>query len=128
VNVLLDTHAWLWFVLGDSQLSASARSCILDTANVKYVSSASYWEVSIKISLGKYALTTPYKRFMRQAITGNGFRFLHISPRHTERVSVLPYHHRDPFDRLLIAQALADNMTLVSNDPRLALYGATIVW
>jgi PIN domain nuclease of toxin-antitoxin system len=128
VNLLLDTHAWLWFVLGDPQLSVGARNHILDPANFKFVSPASYWEISIKISLGKYALSAPYPQFMRRAITGNGFKFLHISPRHTERVSVLPLHHRDPFDRLLIAQALVEGMSFVSNDGNFAPYGLSVIW
>jgi PIN domain nuclease of toxin-antitoxin system len=128
MNLLLDTHAWLWFVLGDPQLSVAARNHIHDPANVKFVSPASYWEISIKISLGKYTLNTPYLQFMRQAIGGNGFRFLHISPRHTERVSVLPLHHRDPFDRLLIAQALVEGMSIASNDGNFAPYGVPVIW
>jgi len=128
MNLLLDTHAWLWFVLGDAQLGAGARNHILDPGNVKFVSPASYWEISIKISLGKYALNAPYQPFMRQAISGNGFRFLHISPRHTEQVSTLPFHHRDPFDRLLIGQALIEGMTIVSNDGAFPPYGVPVVW
>ena len=128
MRLLLDTHAWLWFVLGDPQLSEAAKEHICDATNVTFVSPASYWELSIKISLGKYALNAPYTAFMRDAIAGNGFRFLHISPRHTERVSVLPFHHRDPFDRLLIAQALVEDMKMISNDDRFALYGVSVIW
>ncbi|MGO8896939.1 MAG: type II toxin-antitoxin system VapC family toxin [Isosphaeraceae bacterium] len=128
MNLLLDTHAWLWFVLGNTQLSASARNHILDPASVNFISPASYWEISIKISLGRYTLNANYKQFMRQAIVGNGFRFLHISPRHTEQVSTLPLHHRDPFDRLLIAQAMVEGMAIVSNDGNFAPYGVHVVW
>lgn len=128
MNLLLDTHAWLWFVLGDPQLSVVARNNILDPANVKFVSPASYWEISIKISLGKYTLNLPYQQFMQRGITGNGFRCLHISYRHTERVSTLPLHHRDPFDRLLIAQALVGGMGVVSNDGQFAPYGVQVIW
>ena len=128
MNVLLDTHAWLWFALGDPQLSDKARDIILDSAHTKFVSPASYWEISIKISQGKYVLSMPYRQFIRQAIVANGFRYLHISPRHTERVATLPFHHRDPFDRLLIAQALAERMALVTNDSGLVVYGASLIW
>jgi len=65
---------------------------------------------------------------MRQAISGNGFRFLHISPRHTEQVSILPLHHRDPFDRLLIAQAVVEAMSIVTNDGNFAAYGVQVIW
>ena len=128
MNLLLDTHAWLWFVLGDPQLSDIARNHILDPGNIKFVSPASYWEISIKISLNKYALHVPYAQFMRQAITGNGFRFLHISPRHTERLIALPLHHRDPFDRLLIAQGLVEGMNVVSDDSNFGVYGVPLIW
>lgn len=134
MKLLLDTHTWLWFVLGDTQLSTAAKDAILDPANVKFVSPASYWEISIKISLGKYVLAVPYQRFMRQAIAGNGFRFLHISPRHTEVVATMPFllfgasQHRDPFDRLLVAQATVEGMSLVSDDGRLGGYGVPIIW
>ena len=131
MSLLLDTQAWLWFVLGQPQLSAQAQRHIVDPANVKYVSPASYWEISIKISLGKYVLGKPYQTFMRQAIVGNGFRFLHISPRHTERVSTLPFlqnNHRDPFDRLLVSQASIEGMAIVSGDPSLDLYGIQRIW
>lgn len=134
MKLLLDTHAWLWFVLGDPQLSLAARDAILDPANMKFVSPASYWEVSIKIRLGKYVLAAPYAQFMRQAVAGNGFRFLHISPRHTELVATLPFvqvgtsQHRDPFDRLLVAQAPAEQMSLVSQDGKLAAYGVPVIW
>jgi PIN domain nuclease of toxin-antitoxin system len=128
MNSLLDTHAWLWFVLGDPQLSHSARNHILDPSSIKFVSPASYWEISIKISLGKYTLDANYQEFMRKAIVGNGFRFLHISPRHTEQVSTLPFHHRDPFDRLLIAQALVEGMAIVSHDGHFGPYGVNLIW
>jgi PIN domain nuclease of toxin-antitoxin system len=86
MNLLLNAHAWMWFVLGDSQLSDSARNQIAGPVNINFISPASYWEISIKIGLGKYTLDADYDQFMRRAIIGNGFRVLHISPRHTERV------------------------------------------
>lgn len=128
MNLVLDTHAWLWFVLGDPRLSASARAHIEDSANVKFVSPASYWEISIKISLGKYVLNVPYRQFMGHAIEGQGFRILPIMPGHTELVSTLPFHHRDPFDRLILAQALSERMSVVSGDPLFSAYGVSVVW
>ena len=134
MKLLLDTHTWLWFHLGDPKLSQAARNHILDPANVAFVSPASYWEISIKIRLGKYFLNIPYSQFMHQAIFGHGFRLLHISPRHTELVTTLPFpvmggkEHRDPFDRLLVAQASVEGMTLVSGDPAFGLYGVPVLW
>ena len=83
MKVLLDPHALLWFALNDGQLSAGARAAIMDPANEKFVSPASYWEIAIKISVKKYALTQPYENFMHNAIDCNGFHYLHIAPRHT---------------------------------------------
>jgi PIN domain nuclease of toxin-antitoxin system len=128
MRLLLDTHALLWFHLADPQLSAAARVAIMDLANEKWVSPASYWEVAIKVSTGKYVLAQPYEDFMRNAIDANGFQYLHILPRHTAALVPMPYHHRDPFDRLLIAQAQTEAMTIVSNDPIFDVYGAARLW
>src|SRR5438874_10812884 len=105
MRLLLDTHALLWFVLGDPQLSARARALIEDPANEKLVSPASYWELAVKISVGKYALNEPFEDFLRRGILGNGFGVLAIEFQHAAKVATLPFHHRDPFDRLLVAQA-----------------------
>jgi len=128
MRALLDTHALLWFVLGDAQLSATAKSCILKAATTKLVSPASYWEIAIKISLGKYALTQPYVDFMRRAVEGNGFEILHIDYRHAAALIDLPMHHRDPFDRLLVAQAMVENIPIISNDPSVDAYAVTRLW
>jgi PIN domain nuclease of toxin-antitoxin system len=97
-------------------------------ANEKWVSPASYWEIAIKISVGKYALAQPYEDFWRNAIDANGFRVLNILPRHTSLLTTLQFHHRDPFDRLIVAQALAEGMTLVSADPGMDVYSVPRVW
>ena len=134
MNLLLDTHAWPWFHLGDPQLSQTARQQITDPANVKLVSAASMWEVAIKISLGKYQLNIPYGRFAQESIAGQGFRILDIASRHTEIVATLPFlviggsEHRDPFDRLVVSQAKADGLTVVSGDTKFPPYGVPIVW
>jgi PIN domain nuclease of toxin-antitoxin system len=106
VRLLLDTHAWLWFYLGDPQLSAAARTAIADPGNSKLISAASYWELAIKISLGKYVLRESYDELIQHAIFDNGFAILAVEPKHTAMLISLPHHHRDPFDRLLVAQAL----------------------
>ena len=128
MKLLLDTHSWLWFVLGDASLSAAARSLIEDPANEKLISPVSYWEVAIKVSLGKYRLPQPYAQFIDAAIDGQGFPVLPILPRHTAIVSVLPFHHRDPFDRLLVGQAIAEDISLLSNDAALDPYGVRRLW
>jgi PIN domain nuclease of toxin-antitoxin system len=129
--VLLDTHTVLWFYLADPQLSAAAHAAIMDPANEKWVSPASYWEVAIKISIGKYALAEPFEDFWRKAIDWNGFQILAVLPRHAAAVATLPFppdNHRDPFDRLIVAQAQVEGMSLVSGDPKLDAYGVPRIW
>ena len=94
MRLLLDTHALLWFYLNDPQLSARAMALILDSANVKLISPASYWEIAIKVNIGKYALNVSYDEFIQEAIHDNGFEILPIEPRHTSAVVALPRHHK----------------------------------
>ncbi len=128
MRVLLDTLAFLWFILDDPQLSATAKSTIEDPTNDVEVSPASYWEIAIKISLRKYSLPQPYRQFMESQIAINGFRILHIEPKHTNLISTMPLHHKDPFDRLLVAQALSEGISLVSVDVQLDPYGIQRLW
>ncbi|MBI1765873.1 MAG: type II toxin-antitoxin system VapC family toxin [Acidobacteria bacterium] len=128
MNLLLDTHTLLWFALGNAQLSATARQLIEDPANTKFVSPASYWEIAIKISIGKYVLHQPYETFFDRAIRQNGFLILPIELRHTAALTNLPYHHRDPFDRLLVAQAMVEGLSLVSIDAVLDAYPIQRLW
>jgi PIN domain nuclease of toxin-antitoxin system len=128
LKLLLDTHTMLWFALSDSQLSGTAMNLIMDPGNEKLVSPASDWETAIKISVKKYALAQPYEDFMNEAIDKNGFGYLHILPNHTAVLTTLPFHHKDPFDRLLVAQAMVEKLPIVSNDPALDAYGITRLW
>ncbi len=128
MRLLLDTHALLWFYLDDPQLSVTAKSLILDPAHSKWVSPASYWEIAIKIGKRKYALTKPYEEAMREAIDLNGFGDLHIEPRHTALLTSLAAHHNDPFDRLLVVQALVEGISIVSADDQLDAYGVQRIW
>lgn len=128
MRLLLDTHSFLWFILNDPQLSAAARAAISDPNSDVLVSPATYWEIAIKVSTGKYTLTTPYQHFIEYNITANDFEVLHVEPRHTAVVATLPFHHKDPFDRLLIAQALAEDITLVSNETLFDAYGVRRLW
>ena len=128
MRLLLDTHAFLWFVLNDGQLSSTARGLIVDPANDVLISPASYWEIAIKISIGKYSLHAPYAAFIEQSIGGNGFEVLHIEPKHAAAITNLAHHHRDPFDRLLIAQALVEQVPLLSSDPDFDGYPIQRLW
>lgn len=130
MRLLLDTHAFLWFVTNDPQLSVVARELIADPSNEILVSPASYWEVAIKVSMKKYPLSVPYETFITNGIDGNGFKVLPIEPKHTARVASLPFpvNHKDPFDRLLAAQALAESIAIVSEDAALDAYGVRRLW
>jgi PIN domain nuclease of toxin-antitoxin system len=128
LRLLLDTHTFLWFTLGDPQLSAAALAAINDPGNDKLVSPATYWEIAIKVSINKLTLNQPYEDFMERGIPQNGFDILPIEPPHTARVVTLPFHHKDPFDRLLIAQALVEDLTLVSNEALFDSYGVKRLW
>jgi PIN domain nuclease of toxin-antitoxin system len=128
VRLLLDTHALLWFLLDDAKLSGNARSLITDPANDPLVSPASCWEIAIKISLGKYALEQDFAEFMEGQIAANDLTILPITVKHTAAVATLPFHHRDPFDRLLIAQAIVEGVPVLSNDPVFDLYPVERMW
>jgi PIN domain nuclease of toxin-antitoxin system len=124
--VLLDTQAFLWWVTDDRRLSRRAARAIAGTECL--LSVASCWEMSIKASLGKLSLPGAVDRFVQEQIEVNGFSLLAISLEHVGGVAGLPFHHRDPFDRLLVAQALADDLSVVSADPVFRRYGVTRVW
>ena len=128
MRLLLDTHAFLWFILDQPQLSAKADALISDPTNDVEVSPASYWEIAIKISLGKYSLPEPFEVFMEREIPANHFRILHIQPRHTAAVSTMPFHHRDPFDRMLIAQSLVEHLPIITSDMAMHRYDADLIW
>jgi PIN domain nuclease of toxin-antitoxin system len=116
MRLLLDTHALLWFIAGSPDLSSDARTSIEDPANEKLVSIASIWETAIKVSVGKMTLSAPFDDLFPHQLQINGFDLLPIRIEHAAAVSALPFHHRDPFDRLLAAQAIKDNLALASAD------------
>ncbi len=128
MNLLLDTHTALWFFWDDPQLSAAAKALIVDPANRKLLSVASCWEVAIKTSTGKLKLGEPARTFFPRQIANNNFDLLPVSLEHATAVETMPFHHRDPFDRLLAAQALVEGMPLVSADPGFDAYGVTRRW
>ena len=109
-------------------MSSPAKSLIEDPANDIDVSPASYWEIAIKISVGKYTLAKPYVDFMAEAIDKNGFGYLHIEPKHTAALTKMPFHHRDPFDRLLIAQAKIEKLTIMTPDKAFGAYDVPLLW
>jgi PIN domain nuclease of toxin-antitoxin system len=128
MKLLLDTHALLWFIAGSAKLSAEARILIENEANEKFVSIASIWETAIKVSIGKISLSAPFDDLFPHQLELNGFVLLPVKVEHTSIVTTLPFHHRDPFDRLLIAQAIEEQMTLVSVDEVFDEYGISRLW
>jgi PIN domain nuclease of toxin-antitoxin system len=130
MNLLLDTHTLLWAYWGDSQLSSTATSLIIDPANTIHVSPASYWEIAIKMGLRKLTLTESFLDFVEHAIFDNGFQILPIVPAHVAALIDLPRisTHKDPFDRLLISQSVAELMPVVSSDTAFDSYPVTRLW
>lgn len=130
MRVLLDTHTMLWYALGDPRLTAMARNIVIDLSNEVLISPASYWEIAIKVSIGKYTLNQPYDDFMDVCLNKYGFLILPVETRHTSKVATLPHfkNHKDPFDRLLVAQALTEQIPIVSADPELDAYGVHRLW
>jgi PIN domain nuclease of toxin-antitoxin system len=128
MRLLLDTHVFLWWVDGSSKLSRKARSAIADPDNDCLFSLASCWEMAIKLSLGRLRLNESMDTFVPAQLSANRISLLEIDFRHTARVAKLPFRHRDPFDRLLVAQALEDGLTVVTGDPVFPKYGVERVW
>jgi PIN domain nuclease of toxin-antitoxin system len=127
MKLLLDTHTFLWLVEGSPNLSATAQVALADPANEAYLSAASVWELAIKIGNKKLALTDPLDLFVRKWTAAYQLALLPIDTSHARAVAGLPNHHRDPFDRILIAQALVEGMTLVSADVKFAPYSLPIL-
>lgn len=128
MTVLLDTHALLWFLQNDPRLSQIAKSSIEDPVNRKLVSITSCWEIAIKAGLGKIKLAEPAATLLARELPLNNFDLLQIALSHATAVETLAPHHKDPFDRLLVAQSLAESAPLVSHDAQLDAYGITRVW
>jgi PIN domain nuclease of toxin-antitoxin system len=128
MRVLLDTHTLLWFLAGDQRCSRPARVAIEDLNNEALVSVASLWELAIKFSLGKLELAVPFGQFVAKHFTSDAFALLPIELDELDLLTTLPLHHRDPFDRLLIAQALVRGIPLLSADTVFDRYGVERLW
>ncbi len=128
MNLLLDTHAFLWFITNDSKLSVTAQTLIQSPANRRLLSLASVWEMAIKLSLGKLKLAQPFAQFIPEQLRLNRIELLPIQFAHTATVATLPFHHRDPFDRLMVAQCQVEGIPVVSNDPAFDAYSVQRLW
>ncbi len=128
MNLLLDTHSFLWFVLDNPQLSSTAADTIEDVDNQSYLSIVSVWEMAIKVSIGKLSFPQPLDVFIPDQLQRNGIQLLPVRLPHALHVATLPFHHRDPFDRLLIAQGLVEPMPIVSADVMFDRYNVIRLW
>ena len=127
MNNLIDTHAFIWFINGDSDLSDNAKKAIEHPDASNFISIASLWEIAIKISLGKLELKTSFCKIAEQ-IELNGFQILSITFEDTLLISDLPFHHRDPFDRIIIAQSITNRLAIITKDKLYDGYQANIIW
>ena len=128
MRLLLDTRAFLWWVGASREFPRRSRSAIGSGRNECFVSVASGWEIAIKVSLGALKIEGALDRFLPEQLAANGFQPLPIDLKHCARVATLPFHHRDPFDRLLVAQALEEDLAMVTADPVVVKYGVNRVW
>ncbi len=128
MRALLDTHAFLWWISDDRRLSDRAREIIADGRNELYFSAASGWEISIKAGLGRLEVPEDLQRFISDQLSRNAFQSLPIYLSHALHTRTLPGHHRDPFDRILVSQALLEEMPLLSADLQISRYPVEVVW
>lgn len=128
MRLLLDTHALIWWLLGDPALSRNAQSCIADDGNDIFVSAASGWEIATKFRLGKLPGAAVFAADISGALAGQGFDELPVTLRDAQLASELPGEHRDPFDRMLVAQAILADLTLISNETVFDRWAVRCLW
>ena len=127
MNILIDTHVLLWFLNGDEKLPLRVKDAIEDFNNNKFVSTSSIWELAIKTSLGKFKFDKGFDDFLK-LIDNNGFELLHITLDHVLILSNLEFIHRDPFDRLMVAQCKSDNLVFATKDENIKKYNIDTIW
>ena len=128
MRILLDTHAFLWWITGDQRLSQRSIECISDGSNELFFSVASGWEIAIKAGLGRIDIPDPLDRFVSEHLFRNHMDVLAIQLSHALHVITLPHFHRDPFDRMLISQAQIERLPILSSDKLLAAYDVEVIW
>jgi PIN domain nuclease of toxin-antitoxin system len=128
LKFLLDTHTFLWFLNGDTNLSATARALIEDPQNERLLSIASLWEMAIKISIGKLEQSSSFEDLINGPMRNNAIDLLPITPSHLDTLTTLPFHHRDPFDRLIITQSIVEQMPIIGRDSTFDIYPVERRW
>lgn len=126
MRILVDTHIILWYLEGDQSLSKPRRQRIVDANNDIFVSIASLWEISVKISIGKLKISRPFSDVLLQ-LSSQNIAILPIMPGHVLQLTTLPLHHRDPFDRMIIAQSQVEFLSVMSHDPIFGSYGVKLL-
>ncbi len=127
MSYLIDTQAFIWYATGDSQLSNNAK-IIIESSEIRLISIATIWEMGIKANIGKLNFNSPFDAFIQKQISINKYELLPIELNHIFQLSNLPHHHRDPFDRILIAQAISENIPIVSIDAAFDSYNVNRIW
>ena len=128
MRLLLDTHSFLWFIMGSPKLGEKALSMIGDAGNERFLSAGCLWEIAIKFSLGKLKLAEPFEILIPRQIEANGIQVLKIDVTHLAALVTLPFHHRDPFDRLFVAQRTTEKLPIISIDPVFDTCGIQRMW
>jgi PIN domain nuclease of toxin-antitoxin system len=128
VRLLLDTHAFLWFIEGSPNLSSVARGAIENRENQRFLSIASLWEIAIKVSVGKLELGMTLTELVEREVYGNAIEIITIQSEHLDQLAKLPFHHKDPFDRLMISQSRVESLPVVTRDSAFALYPVQMLW
>jgi PIN domain nuclease of toxin-antitoxin system len=128
MNALLDTHTFLWWITDNAELSPRAREVVGDGENILFLSAASGWEITIKAKLGRLQLPDNPERFVFEHMSQNAITGLPIQLSHALHVYTLPDHHRDPFDRVLIAQSQLEKLPIVTKDPQISHYSVEVIW
>lgn len=128
MRCLLDSQSLIWYVDQHQLLSPAAHAAITDPQNDLQLSAASVWEIAIKVGIGKLTLSLPYGPWMNKAITDLSLSVLPITVQYAETQALLPHHHGDPFDRLIIAQAIVEGIQIIGNDAQFDSYGVMRVW
>lgn len=128
MKLLLDTHTLIWFIMGDTKLPVPLRTLLETVENQRLISVASLWEIAIKMSLGKLDMGAPFAALIPGQLLANQIEILPIAVAHLHQVATLPFHHRDPFDRLLIAQSQVEQLPILSRDPTFDEYNIQRLW
>ena len=127
MSYLIDTHTLLWYFKGDSQLSIKANDILEDEKKERFVSIASIWEIAIKLNIEKLQLDYPFSDIVHK-LNFENIGILNVSFLHVEQIRTLPLYHRDPFDRMIIAQSITENLTIISKDKNFSLYPIKLLW